>query len=251
MPLYLMDTNIPENPRELQDITDQLYGGDRETRIRQELVLGRGRGARAARHGHPADGLSHERGSLGPSWPWKRVHTYMQEAGVSFREALEAVRAGSVFTTHTPVLAGFDLFAPELMEKYFGDYLQEARISRDELLALGRANASDPREAFNMAVLALRTSAYTNGVSKLHGQVSRGLFPEVLPAGARTGGAHHQHHQWHPPALLDFQRDGYPVRPLPGSGVVEPAGRGVDLGEGGGHSLTRNCGRRTNGAASG
>ena len=180
VPLYLMDTNIPENPRELQDITDQLYGGDRETRIRQELVLGRG-GVHALLAMGIRPTVYHMNEGHSAFLALERVHTYMQEAGVSFREALEAVRAGSVFTTHTPVLAGFDLFAPELMEKYFGDYLQEARISRDELLALGRANASDPREAFNMAVLALRTSAYTNGVSKLHGQVSRGLFQKYYP----------------------------------------------------------------------
>ena len=180
VPLYLLDTNIPENPRELQDITDQLYGGDRETRIRQEIVLGMG-GVRALFAMGIRPVVYHMNEGHSAFLALERIRAYMQEAGLSFPEALEGVRAGSVFTTHTPVLAGFDLFSPELMDKYFGDYLPEARISRHELLALGRANALDSHEAFNMAVLALRTSAHANGVSKLHGEVSRGLFQKYYP----------------------------------------------------------------------
>ena len=180
VPLYLLDTNIPDNPRKLQDITDQLYGGDRETRIRQEIVLGMG-GVRALYAMGIQPMVYHMNEGHSAFLTLERIRAYIQEAGVSFCEALEAARAGSVFTTHTPVPAGFDVFAPDLMEKYFGEYLREAGISRDELLALGRANPVDPQEAFNMAVLALRTSASANGVSKLHGQVSRALFQKFFP----------------------------------------------------------------------
>ena len=197
VPLFLLDTNIAENPRELQNITDQLYGGDRETRIRQEIVLGMG-GVRALFAMGIRPVVYHMNEGHSAFLTLERIRACMQEAQVSFREALEGVRAGSVFTTHTPVPAGFDLFSPELMDRYFGGYLKEVRISRDELLALGRATASDSREAFNMAVLALRTSAHANGVSKLHGEVSRGLFqryyPQVpeaeVPIASITNGVH-------------------------------------------------------------
>jgi starch phosphorylase len=180
VPLYLMDTNIPENPREAQDITDQLYGGDRETRIRQEIVLGMG-GLRALHALGIRPGVCHMNEGHSAFLALERIRLFMEEHGVSFQEALEAVRAGAVFTTHTPVPAGFDLFPPDMMDKYFGDYLRTVRISRDELLGLGRGNPFDHQEAFNMAVLALRTSSYANGVSKLHGKVSRTLFQKYLP----------------------------------------------------------------------
>ncbi len=180
VPLYLMDTNIPENPHELQDITDQLYGGDRETRIRQEMVLGIG-GLRALMAMGIRPQVCHMNEGHSAFLGLERMRGYMEEAGVTFHEALEAARAGAVFTTHTPVPAGFDLFSPELMDKYFGDYIRSVNISREEFLALGRGNPFDPQEAFNMAVLALRTSSYANGVSKLHGQVSRALFQKYLP----------------------------------------------------------------------
>ena len=180
VPLYVMDTNIPENPRELQDVTDQLYGGDRETRIRQEIVLGMG-GLRALHALGIRPTVCHMNEGHSAFLGLERIRGYMEEAGVTFHEALEAAKAGAVFTTHTPVPAGFDVFSPELMDKYFGDYLRSVRISRDEFLALGRGNAFDAQEAFNMAVLALRTSSYANGVSQLHGEVSRTLFQKYMP----------------------------------------------------------------------
>jgi starch phosphorylase len=122
----------------------------------------------------------------------------VKEQGLRFHEALEAARAGTIFTSHTPVPAGIDEFAPELMDKYFGSYMHELGISRADLLALGRANPADHGSAFNKATLALRTSAYANGVSRLHGAVSRRLFrrllPDVpeheIPIGHVTNGAH-------------------------------------------------------------
>ncbi len=180
VPLYMMDTNLPENPREMQNITDQLYGGDRETRIRQEIVLGMG-GLRALRALGIRPTVCHMNEGHSAFLGLERIREYMEEAGVTFHEALEAAKAGAVFTTHTPVPAGFDVFPPDLMEKYFGDYIRSVKISREELLALGRGNPVDAQEAFNMAVLAVRSSSYANGVSQLHGQVSRALFHKYLP----------------------------------------------------------------------
>ncbi len=180
VPLFMLDTNIPENPRDVQDITDQLYGGDRETRIRQEIVLGMG-GMRAlhAAGVHPV--VCHMNEGHSAFLGLERIRLYMEEHGVTFDEGLEATKAGAVFTTHTPVPAGFDLFPPDLMDKYFGDYMRKVGVTREDFLALGRGNAWDQQEGFNMASLALRTSSFANGVSQLHGQVSRSLFQKYMP----------------------------------------------------------------------
>jgi starch phosphorylase len=172
VPLYLLDTNVPENPSDLQDITDQLYGGDQETRIRQEIVLGIG-GVRALRVLGLDPAVCHMNEGHSAFLALERIRVLMRERGLTFREGLEAARAGSIFTTHTPVPAGFDVFRPELMDRYFATYLRELGISRAELLALGRANGADDGAGFNMAALALRTSGFANGVSELHGEVSR------------------------------------------------------------------------------
>ncbi len=197
LPLYLLDTNLPENPPALQDITDQLYGGDQENRMRQEIVLGIG-GLRALAAMGLTPTTCHMNEGHSAFLALERTRLLMKENGLSFAEALEVTRAGSVFTTHTPVPAGFDMFSPELMDKYFSDYLREVGVSREELLGLGRSNAADPREPFNMAALALRSSAHANAVSALHGEVSRGLlnkfFPGVpqaeVPVGHVTNGIH-------------------------------------------------------------
>jgi starch phosphorylase len=128
----------------------------------------------------------------------ERIRVLVKENALSFAEALEAVRAGGVFTTHTPVPAGFDVFPPELMDRYFGSWTREVGATRAELLALGRAPGADDKAGFNMAALALRTSAFANGVSELHGEVSRKLlsvyFPGLpeheVPVGHVTNGAH-------------------------------------------------------------
>ena len=197
IPLYLLDTNLPENPRDLQDITDQLYGGDTENRIRQEIVLGVG-GLRALCAMGIPPVVCHMNEGHSAFQSLERIRMLIRDHNLTFAEALEASRAGSVFTTHTPVPAGFDLFSPELIDRYFGDYMREVGISREGLLSLGRADAGDSHGMFNMAALALRTSAYANGVSKLHGQVSRALLrrfmPDVpedeIPISHVTNGAH-------------------------------------------------------------
>ncbi|MBI2955693.1 MAG: alpha-glucan family phosphorylase [Acidobacteria bacterium] len=197
LPLLLLDTNLPENPPDLQDITDQLYGGDHETRIRQEVVLGIG-GLRALEALGMRPTVCHMNEGHSAFLSLERIRVLMKEGQLGFHEALEVARAGNVFTTHTPVPAGFDVFSPELMDRYFGDYIRELGISRDEFLALGRANPGDAHEPFNMAALALHTAAFTNGVSRLHGEVSRNLLRRFLgnvpahetPIGHVTNGIH-------------------------------------------------------------
>jgi len=197
VPLFLLDTNLPENPPDLQDITDQLYGGDQENRIRQEIVLGIG-GLRALRALGLDPVVCHMNEGHSAFLGLERIRVLVKEKGLSFAEALEATRAGGVFTTHTPVPAGFDVFPPELLDKYFGAWLREVGASRAELLSLGRPDGTDDKSGFNMAALALRTSAFANGVSELHGEVSRRLlgpyFPGLpeheVPVGHVTNGAH-------------------------------------------------------------
>ena len=197
VPLYLLDTNLPENPPDLQDITDQLYGGDTENRIRQEIVLGIG-GLRALRALGLDPAVCHMNEGHSAFLALERVRVLMREQGLTFREGLEAARSGSVFTTHTPVPAGFDVFRPELMDRYFTAYLRELGIPRAELLALGRPPGAGDGAGFNMAALALRTSEFANGVSELHGEVSRRLLGEYfpglpeheVPVGHVTNGAH-------------------------------------------------------------
>jgi starch phosphorylase len=195
--LYLLDANVPENPPDLQVVTDQLYGGDHEHRLRQEIVLGIG-GLRALHALGLRPAVCHMNEGHSALLSLERIRVAMREHGVPFEAALQATRAGNIFTTHTPVPAGFDVFTPGLIERYLGDDLRPPGVSRRDLLALGRANPDDDGEGFNMAVLALRTSASTNGVSRLHGEVSRRLLERYAPGLPRdevpvehvTNGAH-------------------------------------------------------------
>lgn len=203
VPLYLLDANLPENSREDRDITANLYGGDVEMRIKQELVLGVG-GVRALaavgeeptvhhiNEGHAAF-LALERIA--------RTREAVAAAGgpeLTFDQAREAVAAGQVFTTHTPVPAGIDRFPPAMVEAYITPLLHRLGLDAEGLLALGRENTADRKEFFSMAVLAIRTSRFCNGVSKLHGAVSRGMWrgmwpgtPEQdVPIGHVTNGVH-------------------------------------------------------------
>ncbi|MGA3107016.1 MAG: alpha-glucan family phosphorylase [Terriglobales bacterium] len=179
--LYLLDTNDPANPPSYRGITTELYGGGPELRLRQELVLGIG-GWRLLR----ALGLQPEVCHLNEGHAafavLERARSYMEDNGKPFDVALSVTRAGNLFTTHTPVEAGFDRFAPSLIERYLSKYAEEKlSISVDELLALGRRDRQDSAEPFNMAYLAIRGSGAINGVSKLHGQVSRRLFQPLFP----------------------------------------------------------------------
>ena len=179
--LYLLDTNDPANIPAHRGITSELYGGGRELRLKQEQVLGIA-GWRLLR----ALGLKPEVCHLNEGHAafavLERARSYMVENKVSFDLALTVTRAGNLFTTHTPVAAGFDFFTPELMEKYFKKYAEEElSISFEELLALGRRDPHDSSEPFNMAFLAIRGSGAVNGVSRLHGQVSRRIFQPLFP----------------------------------------------------------------------
>ncbi len=180
VPLFLLDTNIPQNSPQDRDITDQLYGGDLEMRIRQEIVLGVG-GLRALDALGMRPTVCHMNEGHSAFLGLERIRILMQEQGLSFTEARELAVAGTVFTTHTPVPAGIDRFPPELMDKYFADYYTALGLSRKEFLALGRENPDDSNEPFCMAILALRLANCTNGVSQLHGSVSRRMWQGIWP----------------------------------------------------------------------
>jgi starch phosphorylase len=199
VPLYLLDTNIPDNQPRERDITDQLYGGDLEMRMKQEMVLGIG-GYRALKALGLKPTVYHMNEGHSAFLALERIRQYMETQGLPFAEAREAASAGLVFTTHTPVQAGHDYFPPELMNRYFADYARTLGLSRKDFLALGRQNPKSDGEKFCMTILPLRLAAYSNGVSRLHGQVSRrmwqGLWPGVpedeIPISHVTNGVHFQ-----------------------------------------------------------
>ena len=196
--LYLLDTNIPDNERaEERDITDQLYGGDQEMRLKQEILLGIG-GYRALEALGLKPVVYHMNEGHSAFLSLEHTRRLMETYQLNFEEARLLAQSSLVFTGHTPVMAGHDFFAPELMDRYFASYYPSLGLSRQEFLALGRQNPGDEREPFCMTVLALRMSAFRNGVSKLHGEVSRrmwqGLWPKVplneIPIGHVTNGVH-------------------------------------------------------------
>ncbi len=201
VPLLLLDSYVEENEPALHEVTDRLYGGGTEHRLRQELLLGIG-GVRAVRAfcqitGHAEPEVFHTNEGHAGFLGLERIREYLT-AGRSFDEALELSRAGTVFTTHTPVPAGIDRFPRDLIERYFGDG-NESGLPLDRLLALGAETypGGDPH-VFNMAVMGMRLAERVNGVSVLHGQVSRemfaGLWPGFdtaeVPIGSITNGVH-------------------------------------------------------------
>jgi starch phosphorylase len=197
IPLFLLDTNMQENRPEDRDVTDQLYGGGTEMRVKQEIVLGIG-GYRALAALGFEPTVYHMNEGHSAFLSLERARDLMQRHNLSFAEAREVASAGLVFTTHTPVPAGHDYFTPGLLDRFLTDYAQRLGLSRNEFLGLGRQNPANDGEEFCMTVLALRMAASSNGVSKLHGQVSRqmwkGLWPglpeDEIPIGAVTNGVH-------------------------------------------------------------
>lgn len=195
--LYLLDTNLKENSPEDRLITAQLYFGDKEMRMIQEILLGIG-GIRALRKLGIIPNVCHMNEGHAAFLSLERIRLLMERRSVSFYTAREIVRAGNVFTTHTPVEAGIDHFPVELMDKYFSGYFKSLGISRGEFIALGRQNPKNQQEAFCMAVLALKLAGHANGVSQLHGEVSRKMWknawPELpeeqLPLTSVTNGVH-------------------------------------------------------------
>jgi starch phosphorylase len=180
VPLVLLDTNIPANSQEDQDITDQLYGGDREMRLKQEILLGIG-GYRALGAVGLAPVVCHMNEGHSAFMALERCRQLMKREHLTFAEAREATIAGTVFTTHTPIPAGNDYFAPLLVEKYFTEYAAGLGLSMQDFLALGRQDAANSQENFCMTVLALHMAGHSNGVSKLHGYVSRKMWQNVWP----------------------------------------------------------------------
>ncbi|MFC1737813.1 alpha-glucan family phosphorylase [Planctomycetota bacterium] len=178
--LYLLDTNMAANSPEDRMITASLYGGDREMRIRQEIMLGIG-GLRALLALGLIPTVCHMNEGHAAFMALERIRQLRKETEVSFEQALEATKSGNVFTIHTPVKAGLDEFTVELMDKYFSGYLPALGIKRDQFLALGRINPANNSEPFKMPVLAFKLSSYRNGVSKLHGQVSRRMWSALWP----------------------------------------------------------------------
>jgi len=197
IPLYLLDTNLEDNSPEDRLITAKLYFGDQEMRMLQEIVLGVG-GIRALRLLGIIPNICHMNEGHAAFMALERVRLLIDRKKMDFNTALEIVRAGNIFTTHTPVAAGIDHFLPELAEKYFRNYYGSLGLGRKEFFALGRQNPEDNNERFCMAVLALKLSGYANGVSQLHGEVSRkmwkGLWPDIPeeqePLTSITNGVH-------------------------------------------------------------
>lgn len=195
--LYLLDTNIDENTPANRLITATLYGGDKETRIRQEVLLGIG-GIRALRAVGVNPAVTHMNEGHAAFLAFERMREIMAERGFTFSQALQALWPTNIFTTHTPVPAGNERFGIDLIDKYLRGWAKELGVDWKTFLGLGRERPEDDAEPFCMTVLALKVSAYANGVADLHGVVSRqmwkGLWPgldeEEVPIGHVTNGVH-------------------------------------------------------------
>jgi starch phosphorylase len=206
--LYLLDAAVETNSPEIAAITNRLYGGDIEHRLRQEMVLGIG-GVRALRAlgFHPQ--VFHTNEGHAGFLSLERIRELV-ETGLTFAEATEVVRAGGVFTTHTPVPAGIDRFPRDLMEKYFASFANSLGVEFDDLMAVGRRPDEPDDDRFNMAVMGLHLAGRSNGVAQLHGAVSRemfqGMWPDVtveeVPIGAITNGVHA--HTWVSDGVADL-----------------------------------------------
>ncbi|MFI0409460.1 alpha-glucan family phosphorylase [Actinomadura sp. 3N508] len=203
VPQLLLDSDVEENDQSARDVTDRLYGGGGDHRLLQEMLLGIG-GVRAIRAycritGHPAPEVFHTNEGHAGFLGLERIRELAAEDGLTFDEALEAVRAGTVFTTHTPVPAGIDRFPRDLIARYFGGANAEEEVPVERILALGAEDyPGGDRTVFNMAVMGMRLAQRVNGVSELHGRVSREMFGGLwggfdvaeVPVGSITNGVH-------------------------------------------------------------
>ncbi|HJP84067.1 MAG TPA: alpha-glucan family phosphorylase [Fimbriimonadaceae bacterium] len=195
--LYLLDSNVLENEPNDQSITDTLYGGDEEMRIRQEMILGIG-GIRALRALGISPTVCHMNEGHAAFMAIERIRQFMADRNCDYKTARQVLVNGNVFTTHTPVPAGFDVFSKDLLERYVGKWVAEVGLTMEALLRLGRIDPENQDEPFNMAVLAMENANHVNGVSKLHAQVTRSMFhgrwpdyPEnEAPIDAVTNGIH-------------------------------------------------------------
>jgi starch phosphorylase len=195
--LFLLDTDIPQNEPEDRGITENLYGGNREMRIKQEIVLGIG-GVRALRQLDIFPDVWHMNEGHAAFLALERIRENVEQKQFDFKKAIEAVKSNNIFTTHTPVPAGNDTFVLSLIDKYFGEYFPKLRISRNDFISLGLEKLENGYEQFNMTILALNVSAQANGVSELHGKVSRKMWKKnyldlieaEVPIGHVTNGVH-------------------------------------------------------------
>ena len=209
VPLYLLDCNIPQNRPADRNITAQLYGGDQHMRIEQEIVLGIG-GIRALKALGKMPTICHMNEGHSAFCSLERIRLLMEESNYPYSTAFEAVKAGTCFTTHTPVPAGNDAFPAHMMDQYFGDYIKGLKLDRTTFLNLGREKPDNEQENFSMTVLAIRMANTSNGVAKLHGVVSRkmwkSIFPEVpeseVPISSVTNGVHTQ--TWISPEISEL-----------------------------------------------
>ncbi|MEB3356895.1 MAG: alpha-glucan family phosphorylase [Synechococcales bacterium] len=197
VPLYMLDTNIEPNSQYDQDITDQLYGGDIDLRIHQEIMLGIG-GVKMLRALGLTPTAYHMNEGHSAFLALERIRVMVEEQHLSFTQARQVAQSSQIFTTHTPVPAGIDLFPPDKVMYYLGRYSEKFGLSREEFLSLGRENPGDLAAPFSMAILAIKMATFVNGVSQLHGAVSRtmfqGLWPNVplseVPVTSITNGVH-------------------------------------------------------------
>ena len=205
IPLYLLDTNVTKNSENDRKITETLYGGNVETRIQQEIILGIG-GIRTMHSLGIKPMVCHMNEGHSAFLSLERMRYAIQKEGLSFNEAKEVGYHSNIFTTHTPVPAGIDVFSNDLVEKYFGSYYRnELKISDNEFYSLGTIYKNSESNVFNMAHLAMNTAGYINGVSKLHGEVSKKMwvsgFRNVpfneIPIGFVTNGVHIRSHISH------------------------------------------------------
>jgi starch phosphorylase len=215
VPLLLLDSDVEENDHASRDVTDRLYGGGTDHRLLQEMLLGIG-GVRSIRAycritGHPAPEVFHTNEGHAGFLGLERIRELVTEQDLTFDAALEAARSGTVFTTHTPVPAGIDRFPRELIQKYFGGPNETASVPVDRVLALGAETYEDGDPAvFNMAVMGMRLAQRVNGVSRLHGEVSREMFGglwggfdvDEVPIGSITNGVHAE--TWVAPEMIEL-----------------------------------------------
>lgn len=217
IPLLLLDSDIPENDHDLRHVTDRLYGGDQEHRIKQELLAGIG-GVRAIRaftaiEGLPAPDVFHMNEGHAGFLGLERIREFMAADNLDFDTALTVVRASTVFTTHTPVPAGIDRFPVQMVQRYFGDESERGLLPGVPVARVLSFGAEADQEKFNMAHMGLRLAQRANGVSALHGQVSRGMFDELwpgfdppeVPIGSVTNGVHGP--TWAAPEWVQLARE--------------------------------------------
>jgi starch phosphorylase len=207
--LLLLDADVPDNSVEDRRITARLYGGDTETRIQQEILLGIG-GVRVLRALGKQPTVFHMNEGHSVFLGLERLRELVQEHHLNFAEALELIRGTSLFTTHTPVAAGNDVFSIDLIDKYFSRYYSALGISRTDFLELGLDRTGDNREVYSLTALGLRLCSMANGVSEIHGQVARKMWAHLYrdvpaaetPIGHITNGVHTR--SWIAPQMMNI-----------------------------------------------